>query len=102
MTQQNAALAEESSASASVLYQQITQLNTLVDQYQTSAGNQSRAASGRPVSGNEPNRLRQMAESAFKGTSGSAAATPRPAAPKPLAKPATARARAANGGWTEM
>ena len=102
MTQQNAALAEESSASASVLYQQITQLNSLVDQYQTSAGNQSRAASGRPVSGNEPNRLRQMAESAFKGTSGSAAAKPRPAAPKPLAKPATARARAANGGWTEM
>ena len=102
MTQQNAALAEESSASASVLYQQITQLNALVDQYQTSAGNQSRAASGRPVSGNEPNRLRQMAESAFTGTRGSAAAKPRPAAPKPLAKPAPARARAANGGWTEM
>ena len=102
MTQQNAALAEESSASASVLYEQIEQLNKLVDQYQTGSGQQSRAASTRQASGNEPNRLRQMAESAFKGTSGSAAAKPRPAPAKPAAKPAPARARAANGGWTEM
>jgi len=102
MTQQNAALAEQSSASAATLYEQIAQLNKLVEHYETGVGQSARAGMGRPASSNEPNRLRHMAETAFKGSAGSAAAKSRPATPKQPNRSAPTRAKAANSGWAEM
>lgn len=60
MTQQNAALAEQSSASATALAGQIATLNELVAQFTVSGGKRPsvRASS-------EPNRLQALAETAF-------------------------------------
>jgi methyl-accepting chemotaxis protein len=90
MTQSNAALAEESAASANALASRIAQLNGLVSGYRTDAA--SAVASG------EPERLRQLAESAFSKPR--AAATPQRSAARP------ASLKIANGrtssGWDEF
>jgi methyl-accepting chemotaxis protein len=125
MTQQNAALAEESAASASSLASQIERLNEVVATFRTGAGDARRdsamrpqraaarvappaarrsappprpkpAASGSPPS--EPERLRQLAEQAF--------VAPAPAASRPRPEPKAARVKAAGaasgGGWEEF
>ncbi|WP_406856258.1 methyl-accepting chemotaxis protein [Alsobacter sp. KACC 23698] len=125
MTQQNAALAEESAASASSLASQIERLNEVVATFRTGAGDARRdsamrpqraaarvappaarrsappprpkpAAAGSPSS--EPERLRQLAEQAF--------VAPAPAASRPRPEPTAARVKAAGsgsgGGWEEF
>jgi methyl-accepting chemotaxis protein len=96
MTQQNAALAEETSASAESLYRQIGDLNALVGEYRTGQS----AAAGSPLprragegsaAPNEPARLRQLAAGAMK----------RGAPAKASAKAEPARA-AGGGRWGEF
>jgi len=112
MTQQNAALAEQSAASASSLSGRIGQLNDLVATFRT----RREATSGRmaapvavnarpapaaaraiPVAtgGSEPQRLRQLAEAAFV-QSRTLPAKPAPAPRK------VANARAQDAGWEEF
>jgi len=116
MTQQNAALAEESAASAASLTGKIGQLNDLVAAFRTghdSAGHAA-AAPVRPAtpyappklratdhaaaaSGNaaEPARLQKLAEAAFAQSR---------AAPAPVRAPAkkVANSRAGDAGWEEF
>jgi len=112
MTQQNAALAEQSAASASSLSGRIGQLNDLVATFRT----RREAASGRlaapvavnarpapaparaiPVAagGSEPQRLRQLAEAAFVQSR----TLPTKPAPAPRK---VANARAQDAGWEEF
>jgi methyl-accepting chemotaxis protein len=96
MTQQNAALAEESSASARALSQQIAGLAAMVNEFRTGASPGGRSTMA-PAS---PERLRELAAKAFQDK-------PRvPAKPAVRAKaerPAPApRAKAATGGWDEF
>ncbi len=99
MTQQNAALAEESSASALSLSRQIEALASLVDQFETgdtrrpqSLASPSAASlaphppAAQPAAGT-PARLRQMAATAF--------------ARKPSRTAAGGSRRPAEGGWEE-
>ncbi|MFO1148008.1 MAG: methyl-accepting chemotaxis protein [Alsobacter sp.] len=96
MTQQNAALAEQSSASAHALSQQIAGLATLVNQFRTGASGSGRQA----LSPASPERLRELAAKAFqdkprapaKAAHGAKAAQPVPAR----------RPKAAAGGWDEF
>ncbi|GGH06117.1 hypothetical protein GCM10007036_00370 [Alsobacter metallidurans] len=90
MTQQNAALAEESAASASSLSSQIERLNEIVATFRTRAGSAGHAA--RPA-GTEPARLRELAAEAFKSK---AAKAPARTQVVPAAR------KAANGGWDEF
>ncbi|MHB2170057.1 methyl-accepting chemotaxis protein [Alsobacter sp. R-9] len=93
MTQQNAALAEESAASAASLTSQIQKLNDLVTAFRTSHATLRAPAVARrePAPAiNEPDRLRKLAADAFKAP----APRPRPAAARPAAKVA--------GGWEEF
>ncbi|GGH31914.1 hypothetical protein GCM10007036_43420 [Alsobacter metallidurans] len=71
MTQQNAALAEESAASASSLSSQIERLNEIVATFRTRAEPAGHAA--RPA-GTEPARLRELAAEAFKSKAAKAPA----------------------------
>ncbi|WP_460448311.1 methyl-accepting chemotaxis protein [Alsobacter sp. SYSU BS001988] len=65
MTQQNAALAEQSAASAASLTGQIERLNDVAATFRTG---QSASAPGRPQAGSsEPARLRDLAANAFAG-----------------------------------
>jgi methyl-accepting chemotaxis protein len=99
MTQQNAALSEQSAASAGSLSGRIEQLNTLVATFRTNQG--SAAASRAPASigsaASEPDRLRQLAEAAFQQSR-------RPAAAKAEPAPAKRVVNARNGstGWEEF
>ena len=85
MTQQNAALAEESAASAASLTQQIQRLNDLVAAFRTAGGSPSRAPAraGRPdhthsaQPAREPERLRRLARDAFAGGRAAPSASPR-------------------------
>jgi methyl-accepting chemotaxis protein len=83
MTQQNAALAEESAASAVSLTQQIQRLNDLVAAFRTGGGSHGdRSAHGpartvRPAPASEPERLRRLARDAFAGGREAPAAWPR-------------------------
>jgi methyl-accepting chemotaxis protein len=100
MTQQNAALAEESAASALSLSKHIERLNALVDAFRTGQGN--RAALGAPPVGTvaerairaDARRLREMAAEAFPTPS----RDERPRQTRPLLKRAAARA----DGWDEF
>ena len=97
MTQQNAALAEESAASATSLTQQIRKLEELVAMFRT----------GDVVSTSEPDRLRKLAAAAFNESRTSVAARPAPArqaAPAPAPRPAPAKVAAggSHGGWDEF
>ena len=107
MTQQNAALSEQSAASAGSLSGKIAQLNDLVAAFRTNpdSGRVTTAASSAPAS--EPARLRQLAEAAFAQTQ---AHSPRPApraAPAPAPAPRApakkvANSRASDTGWEEF
>jgi methyl-accepting chemotaxis protein len=73
MTQQNAALAEQSAASAVSLNDQISRLNALVATFRTGQdGFADAASSSRGIS--EPERRRRMAQAAFTPRTGSSAA----------------------------
>ena len=103
MTQQNAALAEESSASASSLASQIDQLNTIVATFRTRSGApKSRAVPARaPTSADagEPARLRRLAEEAFNGDAPRA----KPPAGRPArVQPQPVAAKKVVGGWDEF
>ncbi|WP_199092072.1 methyl-accepting chemotaxis protein [Bosea sp. ASV33] len=101
MTQQNAALSEQSAASANSLSGRIEQLNNLVATFRT---NQGQGASTRaPVStGSEPERLRQLAEAAFHQSRRPAAAEARPAEVKPAPVKRAVNARNGSTGWEEF
>jgi methyl-accepting chemotaxis protein len=122
MTQQNAALAEQSAASAGALTSQLQRLNDLVATFRTAQAPRSVAASVAPALGgpmSEPARLRRLAADAFAGRSTREPAKPalkpalkpafKPAATRPVraaagaARPAPAR-RAGNDGpsWEEF
>ncbi|MDP3411328.1 MAG: hypothetical protein Q8S38_23795, partial [Bosea sp. (in: a-proteobacteria)] len=100
MTQQNAALSEQSAASAGSLSGRIAQLNDLVAAFKTGPDG-ARSVGSAPAT--EPARLRQLAEAAFVQK---AAAAPRMAAPAPRPAPAPARkvanSRAGDTGWEEF
>jgi methyl-accepting chemotaxis protein len=105
MTQQNAALAEQSSASALALSQQIEGLSGLVGEFDTGSQASMGAWSG---GGNAPARLRQLAAKAFEAKPKAAAKPPaRKPAPRPTVQdkpvaPAPRRAAAGGGGWDEF
>jgi methyl-accepting chemotaxis protein len=109
MTQQNAALAEESAASAGSLSSQIQRLNDLVATFRTRQGQGQPAmtATARPAprqASSEPDRLRKLAADAFSDR----AETPRTAKPaakapaRPAPRPAPAKRAAGGGGWEEF
>jgi methyl-accepting chemotaxis protein len=107
MTQQNAALAEQSAASAGALSGRIGQLNDLVAQFRTGreAQGQQGQAYAAPAASTEPARLRQLAQAAFARTRAQA---PRPAArleaavPAPAPAKKVANSRADASGWEEF
>jgi methyl-accepting chemotaxis protein len=113
MTQANAALAEESAASANALSGKIGELNALVAAFRT--GDNARAAApAAPYApprlraadeaaiaaghGSEPQRLRQLAEAAFAQHK----ATPRQEARTSAPARKVANARAGDAGWEEF
>jgi methyl-accepting chemotaxis protein len=98
MTQQNAALAEQSAASAGSLSGKIVQLNDLVASFRT--GHEAPAIAPAPKPATEPARLRQLAAAAFG--QGKAPA-PRELAPPPAA-PAKkiVNSRSGDTGWEEF
>ncbi|MGQ3347118.1 MAG: hypothetical protein ACT6UR_14150, partial [Bosea sp. (in: a-proteobacteria)] len=100
MTQQNAALSEQSAASAGSLSGKIAQLNDLVAAFKT--GPDAGRAAAVPAPAGEPARLRQLAEVAFAHKT----PAPRMAAPAPRPAPAPARkvanSRAGDAGWEEF
>ncbi len=106
MTQQNAALSEQSAASAASLSSRIGQLNDLVAAFKTGPEG-SQGSQAAPPASSEPARLRQLAEAAFVHTNAPATRAPAPrvqaAAPAPRA-PAkkVANSRAGDAGWEEF
>ncbi len=104
MTQQNAALSEQSAASAGSLSGRIGQLNDLVAAFKTGPDGAQAASHAAPHgAASEPARLRQLAQAAFSPK------TPahRMAAPAPRAAPAApakkvANSRAGDAGWEEF
>jgi methyl-accepting chemotaxis protein len=100
MTQQNAALAEESAASAGALTGQIETLNQLVAAFRTNVGQRAASAALAPAPvpapvSSEPDRLRRLAAEAFEAPSATAKPARSPRRPaKPLAEPKTAAPRA--------
>jgi methyl-accepting chemotaxis protein len=108
MTQQNAALAEESAASAGSLSSQIQRLNDLVATFRTGQGHVplQQAASRAPTRSapTEPDRLRKLASDAFAQRAEPPRATkPAPRTPTAQASRKTPPKRAAGGkGWEEF
>ncbi len=103
MTQQNAALSEQSAASAGSLSGKIAQLNDLVAAFKT--GPDTGRAAAAPAPAGEPARLRQLAEAAFAQTRAPAPRAAAPvAAPRPAPAPAkkVANSRAGDSGWEEF
>ena len=122
MTQQNAALSEQSAASANALSDRIGQLNALVETFRTEDGQaqaQSYAApahtpaarvtrayappamrrtdvTGASNDAGEPERLRKLAEAAFAQQKAAPRHAPTPAPRK------VANARASDAGWEEF
>jgi methyl-accepting chemotaxis protein len=72
MTQQNAALAEQSAASAGSLSNRIGQLNDLVAAFRTNPDNGRAAVAAPSAPAGEPARLRQLAQAAFAETKAAA------------------------------
>ncbi|RDJ23095.1 hypothetical protein DWF00_06995, partial [Bosea caraganae] len=96
MTQQNAALAEQSAASAASLSGRIGELNTLVAAFKTGQENEAQAPIARPrivTNAKTPAALRQLAEAAFTQ---SKAVPPRQPAKK------VANAGSHDAGWEEF
>ncbi|MCZ8105583.1 MAG: methyl-accepting chemotaxis protein, partial [Burkholderiales bacterium] len=103
MTQQNAALAEESAASAGSLSSQIQRLNDLVATFRTGHPQAQPTPASRSAS-SEPDRLRKLAADAFADRA-EAPRVKKPAAkapPKPAPRPAPAKRAAGGGGWQEF
>ncbi len=104
MTQQNAALAEQSAASAGSLSGKINQLNDLVAAFKTGPDGAQAASHAAPhVAASEPARLRQLAQAAFAPKTPAhrmAAPAPRPASAAPARK--VANSRAGDAGWEEF
>ena len=100
MTQQNAALAEQSAASAGSLSDKIAQLNDLVAAFKT--GPNSGRALAVPPPACEPARLRPLAEPAFahKAPAHRTVAPASRSAPTPARK--VANSRAGDAGWEEF
>ncbi|WP_197280639.1 methyl-accepting chemotaxis protein [Bosea vaviloviae] len=109
MTQQNAALSEQSAASAASLSSRIGQLNDLVAAFRTGQEGAGAPAAYRPPAptASEPARLRQLAEAAFVQTRAQAPqlstpkAQPSASAPRPAARK-VANGRANDAGWEEF
>ncbi|MGY6251063.1 methyl-accepting chemotaxis protein [Bosea thiooxidans] len=104
MTQQNAALAEQSAASASSLSDRIGQLNDLVAAFRTGPDGGRASSAPAPLAvATEPARLRQLAQAAFGQPRTPA---PRMAAPAPRPAPAPAKkvanSRTGDAGWEEF
>ena len=102
MTQQNAALAEQSAASAGSLSGRIAELNALVAQFQTgrspATGFQATPGLAEPTGLlTEPARLRQLAQAALEQPK----STPRPQ-PQRLPAKKVANGRALDTGWEEF
>ncbi|WP_336810012.1 HAMP domain-containing methyl-accepting chemotaxis protein [Bosea sp. MMO-172] len=99
MTQQNAALSEQSAASANSLSGRIEQLNALVATFRTNQGGSavSRAPASISSAASEPDRLRQLAEAAFQQSR-----RPATAEAKPLPAKRTVNARNGSTGWEEF
>ncbi|TCR65023.1 methyl-accepting chemotaxis protein [Bosea sp. BK604] len=95
MTQQNAALAEQSAASAASLSSRIGELNTLVAAFKTGHEHEAAPVARPQIVTNDrtPAALRQLAEAAFTQ---SKVAAPRPPARK------VANSRDADAGWEEF
>ncbi|KPF65889.1 hypothetical protein IP69_16580 [Bosea sp. AAP35] len=104
MTQQNAALAEQSAASAGSLTGKIGQLNDLVAAFRTGQDGSSAGSTYRPATAptSEPSRLRDLAQAAFvqSKTRAPAAAASRPASVAPARK--VANSRSGDTGWSEF
>ncbi|MET3890643.1 methyl-accepting chemotaxis protein [Bosea sp. OAE506] len=100
MTQQNAALSEQSAASAASLSSRIGQLNDLVAAFKTGpdSGRVAHAAPAAPVG--EPARLRQLAEAAFADARPAPRHAPAPAPRAPAKK--VANSRTGDSGWEEF
>ncbi|MCP8939162.1 methyl-accepting chemotaxis protein [Alsobacter sp. SYSU M60028] len=102
ITQRNAALAEESAAAASELTRQTQQLNAIVATFRTGQAVRAPSAEAARPAPNEPARIRQLAEQAFKG----GAQRPGPSAQRPAPRtPNAPPPRAAAGGragWDEF
>jgi len=103
ITQQNAALAEESAASASLLSDRIGHLNELVAAFKTGPDGAHADSQASARSASEPARLRQLAQAAFTAK----APAPRAAAPAHRAAPAAparkvANSRAGDSSWEEF
>jgi methyl-accepting chemotaxis protein len=99
MTQQNAALAEESAASVANLTQQLNGLKGIVASFRTGYADEEPAAPRRP----ETERLRNLAAKAFAKPASKFAAKPstRNSAQQPI-KPARAAPAARTGTWDEF
>ncbi|WP_054140765.1 methyl-accepting chemotaxis protein [Bosea sp. AAP35] len=103
MTQQNAALAEQSAASAGSLSSRIAELNDLVAAFKTGTDGAHAASHIAPRSSSEPARLLQLAQAAFTAKAPAkrvAAFAPRAAPAAPAKK--VANNRAGNSGWEEF
>ena len=106
MTQQNAALAEQSAASAGSLSGKIGELNALVASFRTGGAASvtplAAVPQPRPAAANaadsEPQRLRQLAEAAFAQQKATPRREPRPVAP--MRK--VANSRQGDAGWEEF
>ncbi|KPH75101.1 hypothetical protein AE618_25425 [Bosea vaviloviae] len=109
MTQQNAALSEQSAASAASLSSRIGQLNDLVAAFRTGQEGAGAPAAYRPPAptASEPARLRQLAETAFVQARAQAPqlstpkTQPSASAPRPAARK-VANGRANDAGWEEF
>jgi methyl-accepting chemotaxis protein len=102
MTQQNAALSEQSPASAASLSNRIGQLNDLVAASKTGPDSGHTATAAPSASASEPARLRQLAEAAFAQSPPAPrhASSPAPAPRAPAKK--VANSRAGDAGWEEF
>ena len=102
MTQQNAALAEQSAASAGSLSGKIVQLNDLVAAFRT--GSEARYAGGAaaPRAESEPARLRQLAQAAFVPKAPASRAPAAAPAPRPAPAKKVANSRGGDAGWEEF
>ncbi|MFC5507089.1 methyl-accepting chemotaxis protein [Bosea massiliensis] len=98
MTQQNAALAEQSAASAGSLSGKIVQLNDLVASFRT--GHEAPAVTAAPKPATEPARLRQLAAAAFGQTKAPAPREPAPMPAAPAKK--VVNSRSGDTGWEEF
>ncbi len=98
MTQQNAALAEQSAASAGSLSGKIVQLNDLVASFRTGHEAPAMGPASRPAT--EPARLRQLAAAAFGQGKAPAPREPAPMPAAPAKK--VVNSRSGDTGWEEF